>query len=120
MAQPFAATLTTSASSFSGAIALDPTARVTNITVIVPSSIASQGTATLQVTLDSFQGMSNPTPVWAPISSTWISSAIFQANGGISAITYTILSPIAGLRFYSSNFGSTTAWTAKVLQEIIA
>lgn len=98
----------------SSGVFLNPTARVTNVMVTVPSSAAT-GNITLQMTLE-VPSLGNPPPyIWSNVSSIHISSAMYP-DGQV----YTFLSPVSGLRLASSVYSSTTPLVMSVLQEIIA
>lgn len=108
MASPFAATQVLSSIGVTAGVFVDPTARVTNVFLTGPTTTAD---VTLQVTLDTVG--STGTTVWADASTTHL---VYSA--GNEGVTYTFLSPIAGLRMGSSVLSSGTV-TMKVLQSII-
>ena len=113
MAQPFAGTVSISTATSTSAITstgvmLDPTARVTNVFLTGPSTTAD---VCLQVTLQT--AMSTGTTIWTDASTTHLSY-----SAGNEGVTYTFLSPIAGLRLASTALTSGTV-TMKVLQSII-
>lgn len=115
MAQPFAGSVTLSSAGVSPGLMLDPTARVTQIQLVVPSS-GNTVDLTIQGTLD----VGNPAIpgqvlFWDNISTTHYSSG----TGGIDGAMLQLQCPIAGLRLASSTFVTTTqAATLKVLQLI--
>ena len=93
----------------SAAISLDPVPKSTTIQVTVASG-SSGSNVFVQYTLDTVGPAT-----WASISSAIVSS---NADGGVG-VTYTMLSPIAGLRL-SSTTAVTGTITLKSLQSITA
>jgi len=118
MPAPYSFTLPISTTGITTGVVLDPTARVTNAMVTVPSSLNSQGTTRLQMSLDVPTGFSSFAFTWADVSTTAISSAMFHTEG-FSGTTYTFVSPVSALRLVSTNFGSAAPYVLKVLQEIV-
>ena len=109
-----AATVTLS-SVGTAAIYLNPVSKST--TVLISASVASSLThAVVEMTLDDPTTVPAPTVTWAPISSAIIGSSVV-----VAAPTYTILSPIGGVRINSSTVTASSAtWTLKALQSVTA
>ena len=110
MAQPFPAKTVLTAVGNSAPVALDPTARVTNIMLNL-SGFA--GDVTIQGTLD----VPNPAIPGQVIFWDNISTAHYSAANLVDGAMLQIMGPIAGLRLASSTFTSGTA-TLEALQMI--
>lgn len=97
------------------AIYLNPVSKST--TVLVSASVASSlTTAILEMTLDDPTTTPAPTIAWAPLSSAIIGSSVV-----VAATTYTVLSPIGGVRINSTTVTASSAtWTLKALQSVTA
>lgn len=97
------------------AIILDPNMRTTS--VILSASVASSlTTALIELTLDDPTTTPAPTITWAPLSSALLGSSV-----AVAAATYTVLSPIGGVRINSTTVTASSAtWTLKALQSVTA
>ena len=98
-------------------IILDPVAKST--TVIASASIASSliSPILVEMTLDDPTTTPAPTLAWAPLSSSILGSSL----SAVPAVTYTVLSPIGGVRLNSTGqAGSSAVWTLKALQSVTA
>jgi len=96
----------------SGAIVLNPTAKATTVQLTV--SATSSGNLYIQYTLDDPSTTPAPTMTWAMLSSNLTSSNVEGVG-----VTYTVLSPLGGLRI-SSTAVTTTTVTLKALQAVSA
>jgi|SRR6516164_5927937 hypothetical protein len=119
------ATLSTTLSSVgtSPAIILDPVKRTTSVQLTVTSG--SCGTFGVQYTLDdpSSFGATGATgaagtATWAALSTSIaiVSSTTLEPVGGL---TWTVLSPLGGLRLFSSALGGGVTYTLKALQSVL-
>lgn len=96
----------------SDAIILNPTAKATTVQLTV--SATSSSNLYVMYTLDDPTTTPAPTVTWAALSSN-ISSSAAEGIG----VTYTVLSPLGGLRLSSTAVTSTTL-TLKALQSVTA
>ncbi len=97
---------------------VNPVAKAT--TVILSASInSSVSVVQIEMSLDDPTIVNGPSAVWALLSSATAMSSFSGSSG--SALTYTVLSPIAQLRLNSTSMaGSSTVYTLKALQSVTA
>ena len=97
---------------------LNPVAKAT--TVIISASInSSVSVVQIEMSLDDPTVLGGPTATWGLLSSATAMSSFSGSSG--SALTYTVLSPIAQLRLNSTSMaGSSTVYTLKALQSVTA
>lgn len=94
-------------------IILNPNSKCTTVQVSVTAT--SSGNFTVQYTLDDPSTTPAPTVTWTALSSNFSSSTIEAAGGA----TYTVLSPLGGVRIISTAV-TTTTFTVKTLQSVTA
>lgn len=107
-------TTTLSSLGVSAAIILNPVPKATTVQVTVASG-SSGANVFLQYTLDNPSNAATPSVTWAALSSAIVSSNADLLGG----VTYTMLSPIGGLRL-SSTTAVTGTITLKALQSVTA
>lgn len=95
------------------AIILNPVARTTTV-MLSAATFGSTGAVTIEMTLDDPTTTPAPTLTWGTLSS---GTAMLSSNVS-SALIYTMLSPIGGVRVNSS--ANNTTWTLKALQSVTA
>lgn len=99
-------------------IMLNPIPKATTIQITVASGSSGAGGIVAQYTLDS-PNATTLTQTWAALSSTILSSNADPTVAGAGGVTYTMLSPIAGLRLASTGTVTGTV-TLKALQAVTA
>jgi len=118
MAQSVTITVSTAATTQTlGTLILNPVAKST--TVLWTATSGSSAYALLEMSLDDPSLFGGPSATWAPLSSATISSS----NVAATPLTYTVLSPVGGVRINSTtgSTGATAAtFTLKALQAVTA
>lgn len=95
-----------------GTIILNPVSKSTTI-MLSAGTAGSTGAVTIEMSLDDPTIPGGPTATWATISS---GTAMLSSN--VTALVYTVLSPIGAVRINSSANNNT--WTLKALQSVTA
>jgi hypothetical protein len=102
-------------------VILNPVPKSTTIQITVASGASGAGGVFAQYTLDTVTATNN-VQTWANLSSAILSSAADPTVGSsvaVGGVTYTMLSPIAGLRLASTGTVTGTV-TLKALQSVTA
>jgi hypothetical protein len=97
------------------AMALNPVAKST--TLLLSATVASTGFIQIDVTLDDPTIPGGPSQTWATVSS---AAAMTSSTVLAAPLIYTVLTPIAGARLFSSALNPTGVFTLKALQSVTA
>jgi hypothetical protein len=106
-----------SSTGVSTAIVLNPVAKSTTLQLTISGS--SGGVYDIQMTLDDPSVTPAPTLTWSVISS---AAAMAGGTGifDVGGLTYTVVTPVGGVRLHSSAAGAGITATLKSLQSVTA
>jgi len=109
---------TLSSAGTSAAVVLNPVAKATTLQLTVSSS-AGAGVMDIQMTLDDPSTTPAQTLTWSIISS---AAAIATGTGiaDVGGLTYTVVTPIGGVRLHSTANATPVTATLKALQSVTA